>query len=80
MGMGVNAKANLIWVNAHLEKYLKRFLNVKALRRIMVEIKKFPSPPGGHAVAEQHVADDVPPHQPLPLFLPSQETNRGSIK
>ena len=31
--------------------------------------------PGGHAVAEQHVADDVPPHQPLPLLVTLQEAD-----
>ena len=25
--------------------------------------------PHGHAVGQQHVPDDVPPHQPLPLIL-----------
>ena len=29
--------------------------------------------PHGHAVGEQNIADDVPPHQPLALFLPGKK-------
>ena len=29
--------------------------------------------PGGHAVGKQDVADDVPPHQSLPLLLAGEE-------
>ena len=29
--------------------------------------------PGGHAVGEEHVADDVPPHEPLSLLLAGEE-------
>ena len=29
--------------------------------------------PGGHAVGEENVSDDVPPHQPLPLLLAGDE-------
>ena len=29
--------------------------------------------PGGHAVGEQDIADDVPPHQPLPFLLAGEE-------
>ena len=30
---------------------------------------------GGHAVGQEDVPDDVPPHQPLPLLLPRQEAD-----
>ena len=29
--------------------------------------------PGGHAVGEEHVADDVPPHEPLALLLAGEK-------
>ena len=29
--------------------------------------------PHSHAVGEQNIADDVPPHQPLALFLPGKK-------
>ena len=29
--------------------------------------------PGGHAVGEEDVADDVPPHEPLALLLAGEE-------
>ena len=42
---------------------------------VIVNSSPAPPPPGGHAVAEQHVADDVPPHQPLPLLVTLQEAD-----